>query len=108
MLEEYDMDRDRFVASAKQVRGAVELVIGKAVAYAELVSDGKADRIGGKVQNAVGRHDAVLEGICARLRDSLPAIEITIEYFPARRMPVRVEKMRQDETVELLSDSSGS
>jgi hypothetical protein len=31
-----------------------------------------------------------------------------LEHFPAKRIPVRVEKMRQYENVELLSDCIGS
>jgi uncharacterized protein YjbJ (UPF0337 family) len=79
------MDKDGFVASAREIRGAVRHVVGKAVGDTEPMSDSKADRMEGKVQNSVGRHDAVLEEICARLRDKLPAIEITIDHFPANR-----------------------
>jgi uncharacterized protein YjbJ (UPF0337 family) len=102
------MEKHGFVASAKEIRGAVKHVLGKTVGDAEPMSDGKADRMEGKVQNTVGSREDVLEEICARLRNSLPAIEITIEHFPAKRMPVRVEKMREDENVELRSGSSGS
>ena len=48
------MDKDRVVGSAKQVKGAVKQVVGKAVGDAKLQSEGKADKIEGKVQNAVG------------------------------------------------------
>jgi hypothetical protein len=34
--------------------------------------------------------------------------EYALEHFPAKRIPVRVEKMRQYKNVELLSDSLGS
>jgi uncharacterized protein YjbJ (UPF0337 family) len=48
------MDKDRLVGSAKQIKGTVKQVIGKAVGDAKLDSDGKADKIEGKVQNAIG------------------------------------------------------
>ena len=48
------MDKDRVVGSAKQIKGAVKEVIGKAVGDAKLESEGKADKIEGKVQNVIG------------------------------------------------------
>jgi uncharacterized protein YjbJ (UPF0337 family) len=48
------MDRDRIVGSAKEAKGAVKEVIGKAVGDAKLRADGKADKTAGKIQNAVG------------------------------------------------------
>ena len=48
------MDKDRVVGSAKQVKGAVKQVVGKAVGDTKLESEGKADKIEGKVQNAIG------------------------------------------------------
>lgn len=48
------MDKDRIEGSAREIKGAVKQVVGKAVGDAKLESDGKADRIEGKVQNAVG------------------------------------------------------
>lgn len=48
------MDKDRVVGSAKQVKGAVKQAVGKVVGDAKLESEGKADRIEGKVQNAIG------------------------------------------------------
>jgi uncharacterized protein YjbJ (UPF0337 family) len=53
-LEEEIMDKDRVVGSAKQVKGAVKQVVGKAVGDAKLESEGKADKIEGKVQNTIG------------------------------------------------------
>jgi uncharacterized protein YjbJ (UPF0337 family) len=47
------MDKNRLVGSAKQIKGTVKQVIGKAVGDAKLESDGKADKTEGKVQNAV-------------------------------------------------------
>ena len=48
------MDKDRIAGSAKQVKGAVKEVVGKAVGDTKLESEGKADKIEGKVQNAIG------------------------------------------------------
>jgi len=48
------MDKDRLVGSAKQIKGTVKQVIGKAVGDVKLESEGKADKTEGKVQNAVG------------------------------------------------------
>jgi len=48
------MDKERLVGSAKQIKGTVKQVIGKAVGDVKLESDGKADKTEGKVQNAVG------------------------------------------------------
>jgi uncharacterized protein YjbJ (UPF0337 family) len=48
------MDEDRVVGSAKQIKGAVKQVVGKAVGDAKLESEGKADAIEGKVQNTIG------------------------------------------------------
>ena len=48
------MDKDRVAGSAKQIKGEVKQVVGKAIGDAKLESEGKADKIEGKVQNAVG------------------------------------------------------
>ena len=48
------MDKDRVAGSAKQIKGEVKQVIGKAVGDVKLESEGRADKIEGKVQNAVG------------------------------------------------------
>ena len=56
------MDKDRVVGSAKQVKGAVKQVVGKAVGDAKLESAGKADKIEGKVQNAIGGLKDTLKG----------------------------------------------
>jgi uncharacterized protein YjbJ (UPF0337 family) len=102
------MEKHGFIASAKDIRGTVKHVVGKLVADAEPMSDGKANRMEGKVQTTVGSREEKLEDICARLRNSLPAIEITIGYFLVGRVPVRVEKMREDKNVELQPGSAGS
>jgi uncharacterized protein YjbJ (UPF0337 family) len=53
-LEKEIMDKDRVAGSAKQIKGEVKQVVGKAIGDAKLESEGKADKIEGKVQNAVG------------------------------------------------------
>jgi uncharacterized protein YjbJ (UPF0337 family) len=61
-LEEGTVDKDRIVGSAKQVKGAVKEVVGKAVGDTKLESEGKADKIEGKVQNAIGGLKDTLKG----------------------------------------------
>jgi len=61
-LEEEIMDKDRVVGSAKQAKGAVKQVVGKAVGDTKLESEGNADKIEGKVQNAVGGLKDMLKG----------------------------------------------
>jgi uncharacterized protein YjbJ (UPF0337 family) len=53
-FEEEIMDKDRVVGSAKEIKGTVKQAVGKAVGDAKLESEGKADKIEGKVQNAIG------------------------------------------------------
>ena len=48
------MDKDRIAGAAKQIKGSIKETIGKVVGDAKLVSDGKADKIEGKVENAIG------------------------------------------------------
>jgi uncharacterized protein YjbJ (UPF0337 family) len=61
-LEEEIMDKDRVVGSAKQVKGAVKQVVGKAVGDTKLESEGKTEKIEGKVQNAIGGLKDTLKG----------------------------------------------
>jgi uncharacterized protein YjbJ (UPF0337 family) len=56
------VDKDRVVGSAKQIKGAVKQALGKAVGDTKLESEGKADEIEGKVQNAVGGLKDTLKG----------------------------------------------
>jgi uncharacterized protein YjbJ (UPF0337 family) len=49
------MDKDRIAGAAKEIKGSVKETIGTAVGDAKLQSDGKADKVEGKVQNAIGR-----------------------------------------------------
>ncbi len=56
------MDKDRVVGSAKQIKGTVKQVVGKAVGDTKLEAEGKADKIEGQVQNAVGGLKDTLKG----------------------------------------------
>jgi uncharacterized protein YjbJ (UPF0337 family) len=56
------MDKDRVVGSAKVVKGRMKEAVGKAVGDAKLESEGKADKIEGKVQNAVGGLKDAIKG----------------------------------------------
>jgi uncharacterized protein YjbJ (UPF0337 family) len=48
------MDKDRIVGAAKQVKGAVEEAIGKAVGDTKLTAEGKIDKAEGKIQSNIG------------------------------------------------------
>jgi uncharacterized protein YjbJ (UPF0337 family) len=56
------MDKDRIVGSAKQVKGKVKQMIGKAVGDTKLESEGTADKMQGKVQNTIGGLKDTLKG----------------------------------------------
>lgn len=48
------MNKDRAIGTAKQAKGSLKVVAGKALGDAKLVAEGRKDKIDGKVQNAVG------------------------------------------------------
>jgi len=48
------MDKDRIAGAAKEIKGSIKETVGKAVGDVKLESDGKTDKIAGKVQNAIG------------------------------------------------------
>ena len=48
------MDKDRIKGTAQQAKGAIKERAGKITGDAKLESEGKADKVAGKVQNAVG------------------------------------------------------
>lgn len=48
------MDKDRIEGAAKQAKGSVKETAGKITGDAKLQGEGKADKVEGKVQNAVG------------------------------------------------------
>ena len=56
------MDKDWIVGSRKQIRGAVKQVVDKAIGDSKLESEGKADKMEGKVQNAIGGLKGTLKG----------------------------------------------
>lgn len=56
------MDKDRIIGSAKEIKGAAKVGLGKAVGDAKLVAEGKADRVEGKIQNAVGGIEDSIKG----------------------------------------------
>jgi uncharacterized protein YjbJ (UPF0337 family) len=56
------MDKDRIAGSAKQVKGAVKQAAGKVVGDAKLESEGQADKVEGKIQNAIGSLKDTLKG----------------------------------------------
>jgi len=64
VMEEEMIDKDRIIGSAKVVKGNVKEAVGKAVGAAKLETQGKADKIEGKVQNAIGGlKDAVKDAV---------------------------------------------
>ena len=56
------IDKDRVVGSAKVVKGKIKETVGKAVGDAKLASEGKAEKIEGKVQNAIGGVKDAIKG----------------------------------------------
>ena len=48
------MDKDRVAGSAKQVKGTIKELVGKVIGDAKLESEGKADKVEGKIQNTAG------------------------------------------------------
>ena len=56
------MDKDRIAGSAKELKGAVKEAVGKAVGDTKLESEGKIDKVEGKIQNAIGGLKDTLRG----------------------------------------------
>ena len=48
------MDKDRSAGVGHQVKGAVKEAAGKVTGDKKLEAEGKGEKVGGKVQNAVG------------------------------------------------------
>jgi uncharacterized protein YjbJ (UPF0337 family) len=48
------MDKDQIKGSAEQAKGAVKEGVGKIFGDKKLENEGKANKVAGKVQNAVG------------------------------------------------------
>ena len=66
------MHKDRIEGAAKQAKGAIKEAAGKVTGDARLKAEGAADKLEGKVQNAVGGapfgHEAVAGGARCILR----------------------------------------
>jgi uncharacterized protein YjbJ (UPF0337 family) len=56
------MDKDRIKGSAQQAKGTVKEIAGKVTGDAKLESEGKSDKVAGKVQNAIGGLKDTLRG----------------------------------------------
>jgi uncharacterized protein YjbJ (UPF0337 family) len=56
------MDKDQVKGSAKIVKGRIKEAVGKTVGDSRLESEGKADKIEGKVQDAVGGLKVAIRG----------------------------------------------
>lgn len=48
------MDKDRIVGAGKTVAGSVKEAVGKVIGDQKTTAQGKAQKIEGKVQNAIG------------------------------------------------------
>lgn len=56
------MDKDRVIGSAKVATGKAKVALGNVLGDAKLESEGQADKVEGKIQNAVGGiKDAIRE-----------------------------------------------
>ena len=56
------MDKDRISGSANQAKGAIKQAAGKMTGDAKLQAEGSADKVKGKVQNAVGGAKDAIRG----------------------------------------------
>jgi len=58
------MDKDRVEGAATNLKGKIKEAAGKVTGDAKLKSEGKADQVAGKVQNAVGgMKDAIRDAV---------------------------------------------
>jgi uncharacterized protein YjbJ (UPF0337 family) len=48
------MNKDRIAGATKEAKGAIKETVGKAVGNHKLAAEGKADKVEGKIQHAVG------------------------------------------------------
>jgi uncharacterized protein YjbJ (UPF0337 family) len=60
--QENTMDKDRIKGAAEQAKGKVKEVAGRVAGDSKLESEGKADQVAGKVQNAIGGIKDTLRG----------------------------------------------
>ena len=49
-----DRNKDRIAGAAKQAKGAIKEVVGKALGDNKLSTEGKSEKVEGKIQNAIG------------------------------------------------------
>jgi uncharacterized protein YjbJ (UPF0337 family) len=56
------MNKDQIVGSATEAKGAVKEMAGKAIGDTKLESEGKTDRLWGRIQNAFGGLKQTLTG----------------------------------------------
>ncbi len=56
------MDKDRIKGSARKITGGIKQAVGKAIGDPKLESEGKAEKVKGKIQNAVGGLKDTLRG----------------------------------------------
>jgi uncharacterized protein YjbJ (UPF0337 family) len=48
------MNKDRIAGAVKEIKGSIKETVGKAAGDAKLEAEGRADKVEGKVQNAIG------------------------------------------------------
>jgi uncharacterized protein YjbJ (UPF0337 family) len=56
------MDKNRIKGSVKKIKGSIKETVGKAIGDAKLEREGKADKVAGKIQNAIGGIKDTLRG----------------------------------------------
>jgi uncharacterized protein YjbJ (UPF0337 family) len=56
------VDKDRIQGAVEQAKGKAKEVVGKVTGDSKLESEGKADQLKGKVQNAIGGLKDTLRG----------------------------------------------
>jgi uncharacterized protein YjbJ (UPF0337 family) len=56
------MNKHRIAGAARELKGSVKELAGKAMGDAKLKASGKADKFAGKVQSAVGGFKDALKG----------------------------------------------
>jgi uncharacterized protein YjbJ (UPF0337 family) len=62
------MDKDRIEGAARQAKGAVKETAGKIAGDAKLQAEGAAEKLNGKLQNAVGGARDALRDAVSNLR----------------------------------------
>jgi uncharacterized protein YjbJ (UPF0337 family) len=53
-IGDVDMNKDRIAGAVNEIKGSIKETVGKATGDAKLEADGRADKVEGKVQNAIG------------------------------------------------------